>query len=82
MRKKTVRITEEEYNKLKRAYETYVSPQKKYREKNKEYYKEYHRKWQQDNKEKISQYQKEWRARKKQVDFDGNNDMLETKGEL
>lgn len=82
MRAKTVRITEEEYNKLKRTYETYVSTQKKYREKNKDYYKEYHRKWQQNNKEKISQYQKEWRARKKQIDFNSNSDMLETKGEL
>ena len=42
MRKKTIRITEEEYKKLQQGYNTYASSQKKYREKNKEYYREYY----------------------------------------
>lgn len=77
MKKKTVRITEEEYNKLKQGYDTYASAQKKYREKHKDYYKEYHRKWQQDNKEKVSQYQKEWKAKKKQVDNEKRQGKVE-----
>lgn len=82
MRKKTVRITEEEYKKLQQGYNTYASSQKKYREKNKDYYKEYHRKWQQDNREKVSQYQKAWRQTKKAID-NGTNDGIvsNTQGE-
>lgn len=63
-------------------YDTYATPQKKYREAHKEYYKEYHRKWQQDNRERISQYQKQWRLKKKQVDLNNTCDNLKTKGEL
>lgn len=69
----------EELLKKAKAYDTYSAPQKKYREKNKEYYKEYYKKWQQEHKEHISQYQKEWRAKKKQIDNKDNNDNL--KGE-
>lgn len=76
MQEKIIRITEEEYNKLKQGYNTYASSQKRYREKNKEYYKEYHRKWQQENKEKLSQYQKEWRAKKKQIDNGNKQDNI------
>lgn len=66
----------EELLKKAKVYDTYATPQKKYREKRKEYYKEYHKKWQQEHKEQVSQYQKEWRARKKQVDNNNNNDIL------
>lgn len=66
----------------KKLYETFSRAQKKYREKNKDYYKEYHKKWQQDNKEKVSQYQKAWRQTKKAID-NGTNDGIvnNTQGE-
>ena len=63
----------------KKLYETYSAAQKKYREKKKDYYREYHKKWQQEHKEQISQYQKEWRAKKKQIDNENKDVML--KGE-
>ena len=62
----------------KKLYETYSAAQKKYREKKKDYYREYHRKWQQDNKERVSQYQKEWRAKKKQIDNGNKQDNINT----
>lgn len=78
-----VSIKNKEYERLlelAKKYETYSTPQKKYREKHKEYYKEYHKKWQKDNKEKISQYQKEWRAKKKQIDNKNNNSIIQETG--
>ena len=66
----------EELLKKAKLYDTYATPQKKYREKNKEYYKEYHKKWQQEHKEQISQYQKEWRAKKKQIDNGNKQDNI------
>lgn len=76
MRKKTIRITEEEYNMLTRAYKTHVGAQKQYYERNKEYFKEYHRKWQQENKEKLRQYQKAWRDAKKNIDNKTNDGIV------
>ena len=58
---------------LASSYDKVRAAQKKYRDKNKEYYKEYHKKWQAENKERVSQYQKEWRANKKQIDNDKND---------
>ena len=58
------------------ALGTWIVMQKKYREKKKDYYKEYHRKWQQDNKERVSQYQKEWRAKKKDIDNEVKQDNI------
>ncbi len=77
-----IQISQAEYNKLKKLVETYVTPQKRYREKNKEYYREYHRKWQQDNKERVSQYQKAWRQAKKTIDNKTNDGIVNnTQGE-
>lgn len=74
-----VSIKNKEYEMLlakAKKYDTYSSPQKKYREKRKEYYKEYHRKWQQDNKERLSQYQKQWRQKKKDIDNGNKQDNI------
>lgn len=72
----------ESEDKFKRLYQTYAKAQKKYREKNKEYYREYHRKWQMENRARVSQYQKEWRQRKKPVDIQPDNAIVETKEEV
>ena len=61
-------------------YDTYATPQKKYREAHKEYYKEYHKKWQQENRERFNQYQKEWRAKKKQIDIENNDSNIQGVG--
>lgn len=66
-----VSITKKEYERLlkeSKTYSTYSASQKKYREANKQYYKDYHKKWQEENREKIREYQKAWRQRKKLVD--------------
>lgn len=76
-----ITITEKEYAKLKKAYDTITKAQKKYRDAHKDYYKEYHKKWQQENKEHLSQYQKQRRLDKKPVDITGDDGILETKGE-
>lgn len=66
-----VSITKKEYERLlkeSKTYNTYSASQKKYREANKQYYKDYHKKWQEENRERIREYQKAWRQQKKLVD--------------
>lgn len=68
MRKKTVRITEEEYQDLlrcKSAYETISRARQNYRDKTRSKYNEYHR-----------EYYKKRRAAQKQVDTENKQDNI------
>lgn len=59
-----IEITEKEYNKLLKAYNTMYKAQRKWREKNKEKQKEYMKKWQQEHKLHLVEYQRAYRKRK------------------
>lgn len=57
-------ISEKEYNKLVKFYNTMYKAQRKWREKNSEKMREYMKQWQQTHKEHLATYQKEYRKRK------------------
>ena len=56
-------ITDKEYNKLKRFWDTAHRAKRKWEEKNKEKRKEYMRQWQKSHKEHLSEYQKKYRQK-------------------
>ena len=70
MKKKTVRITEEEYQDLlrcKSVYETITRARQNYRDKTRDKYNEYHREY----------YKKRKQESKKQIDNGNNNVKIE-----
>ena len=73
MRKKTVRITEEEYQDLlrcKSAYETISRARQNYRDKIRDKYNEYHREY----------YKKHREKQKKQIDIENNDSNIQGVG--
>lgn len=55
-----ITISEKEYNRLKKFWDTMHKAQRKWGEKNKEKRKEYMRQWQQKNREHLREYQKKY----------------------
>lgn len=53
--------------KYKKLYETYSDPQRKYREKHREYYREKAKEWRQNNPDRYKETLRAYRLRKKQA---------------